>query len=202
MYCRQKRKLSHYADNIIFCKLHLFKGEKEDGKTLTEMAVELATAQASHSTMSPEEMESYLKKTFQTLKDLKNLEEGDAVDVEKPAVPVLDPKRSILKNKVICLECGQEFKILTNKHLEKEHNMIRKNTVKSMVFQQGNPYQPNHSQQKEAPPLKNISLAKSSRRRGKRRERLIKNPDALIIWGAMDIRLKVHVQDFEGASFK
>ena len=71
-----------------------------------------------------------------------------------------------------------------------------------MVFQQDNPFQPNLSQRKEAPLLKNISLAKSSRRGEKRRERLIKKPDALIIWGAMDIRLKVHVQDFEGVSFK
>ena len=103
-------------------------------RTLTEMAVELATAQASHSTMSAEEMESYLTKTFQTLKDLKNLEEGDAVDVEKPSGPMLDPKRSILKNKVICLECGQEFKILTNRHLGKEHNMDSKEYRKKHGF--------------------------------------------------------------------
>jgi len=33
---------------------------------------------------------------------------------EKPAT---DPKRSILKNKIICLECGAEFKQISAKHL-------------------------------------------------------------------------------------
>ncbi len=95
-------------------------------KTLTEMAVELATAQASHSTMSAEDMETYLTKTFQTLKNLKTMEEGDLENIEAIAEPALDPKKSILKNKVICLECGREFKILTSKHLLKEHNMDSK----------------------------------------------------------------------------
>ena len=48
-------------------------------KTLTEMAVELATAQASHATMSAEDMETYLTKTFHTLQNLKNTEEGETV---------------------------------------------------------------------------------------------------------------------------
>lgn len=103
-------------------------------KTLTEMAVELATAQASHSNMSAEEMESFLTKTFQTLKDLKRLEEGDAAGIEEPAEPALDPKKSILKNKVICLECGREFKILTSKHLLKEHGMDSKEYRKKYGF--------------------------------------------------------------------
>ena len=95
-------------------------------KTLTEMAVELATAQASHATMSAEDMETYLTKTFQTLKNLKDVEEGAEITTEEPAEPQLDPKKSILKNKVICLECGREFKILTSKHLQKEHGMDSK----------------------------------------------------------------------------
>ena len=95
-------------------------------KTLTEMAVELATAQASHSTMSAEDMEAYLTKTFQTLSQLKKLEEGDPTVGEEAAETAVDPRKSILKNKVICLECGKEFKILTSKHLQKEHNMDSK----------------------------------------------------------------------------
>ncbi|HKI48678.1 MAG TPA: MucR family transcriptional regulator [Desulfobacteria bacterium] len=95
-------------------------------KTLTEMAVELASAQASHATMSAEDMETYLTKTFQTLKNLKTLEDENIPVTEDPVEPALDPKKSILKNKVICLECGREFKILTSKHLQKEHNMDSK----------------------------------------------------------------------------
>ena len=103
-------------------------------KTLTEMAVELATAQASHRTMSAEEMESFLAKTFQTLNNLKNMEEGDVHSTEEPAGPVLNPKKSILKNKVICLECGREFKILTSKHLQKEHGIDSKEYRKKYGF--------------------------------------------------------------------
>ena len=103
-------------------------------KTLTEMAVELATAQASHRTMSTEEMESFLAKTFQTLNNLKNMEEGDVHSTEEPAGPVLNPKKSILKNKVICLECGREFKILTSKHLQKEHGIDSKEYRKKFGF--------------------------------------------------------------------
>ena len=95
-------------------------------KTLTEMAVELATAQASHATMSAEDMESYLKKTFLTLQHLRDTEDGEAVVKEELDEPAVDPKKSILKNKVICLECGKEFKILTSKHLQKEHGMDSK----------------------------------------------------------------------------
>jgi predicted transcriptional regulator len=103
-------------------------------KSLTEMAVELATAQASHSTMSAEEVETFLTKTFQTLTALKNLEEGETVGMEAPAEPALDPKKSILKNKVICLECGREFKILTSRHLQKEHGIDSKEYRKKYGF--------------------------------------------------------------------
>jgi len=111
-----------------------FKEAKKMAKTLTEMAVELATAQASHSTMSAEDMETYLTKTFHTLNNLKTLEEGNVVVSEETAEPSIDPKKSILKNKVICLECGREFKILTSKHLQKEHNMDSKEYRKKYGF--------------------------------------------------------------------
>ncbi len=31
--------------------------------------------------------------------------------------PVMSPEKSIQKNKIVCLECGQEFKMLSPKHL-------------------------------------------------------------------------------------
>ncbi len=103
-------------------------------KTLTEMAAELTTAQASHTTMSVEEVEVFLTKTFQALTNVKGIEEGEAVETRESSKPQLDPKKSILKNKVICLECGKEFKILTSKHLQKEHNMDSKEYRKIYGF--------------------------------------------------------------------
>ena len=38
-------------------------------KTLTEMAAEITTAQAAHSSMTIEEMEAFLKKSFEALQD-------------------------------------------------------------------------------------------------------------------------------------
>ncbi|MGD9818168.1 MAG: MucR family transcriptional regulator, partial [Desulfomonilaceae bacterium] len=44
---------------------------------------------------------------------------------ESAAAPTLDPKKSIQRNKVVCLECGQEFKMLSPKHL-KSHGLTGK----------------------------------------------------------------------------
>ena len=46
------------------------------GKTLTEMAAEITMAQATNTSMSVEEMETFLTKTFNTLKNLKDIEEN------------------------------------------------------------------------------------------------------------------------------
>lgn len=95
-------------------------------KSLTEMAVEIATAQASHAKMSPEEVDRFLEVTFQRLKEMKEREEGKMEEkVQEGAVSTVDPLKSVQRNKVICLECGQEFRQLTNAHL-KVHGLTAK----------------------------------------------------------------------------
>ena len=98
-------------------------------KTLTEMAADIVKAQASHAAMSADEMETALKKAFDSLQSIKAIEEGAAE--AKPAP--LDPKQSIKRTKVICLECGKEFKQLTSKHL-KDHGMDAKGYRKKYGF--------------------------------------------------------------------
>jgi predicted transcriptional regulator len=101
-------------------------------KTVTEMAVEITTAQASHATMSAEETEAFLRKTYQVLRELRSSEDsgfeqekrGEGVSILHDA-GFTDPKESIQRNKVICLECGKEFKVLTSRHL-KDHGMDTK----------------------------------------------------------------------------
>jgi len=85
-------------------------------KTLVEMAAEIVQAQAGQTRMTPEEIARALQKTYEGLKSLKAREEGLAEEpaVEKKAV---QGKASILKGKVICLECGREFKQLGEFHL-------------------------------------------------------------------------------------
>ena len=107
-------------------------------KTLTEMAAEITTAQAAHSSMTVEEMETFLKKSFEALQEIKSLEENVSEAAPEPAEPIMSPKRSILKNKVICLECGKEYKILTNRHLE-EHGINTKEYKKKYGFKPRQP---------------------------------------------------------------
>ncbi|MFC1896711.1 MucR family transcriptional regulator [Thermodesulfobacteriota bacterium] len=92
-------------------------------KTLTEMTTQIVVAQASHSSMSAEELGDLLKKTFAALKDIKDVEEGIVQETAALAEAAgIDPRKSILKNKIICLECGREFKQLTRRHFAK-HEM-------------------------------------------------------------------------------
>jgi predicted transcriptional regulator len=86
-------------------------------KTLVEMAAEIIQAQGSAKDMSIDEMQSALQKTFETLQGLQKLESGEEVEEPSSAAAQITPQKSILKNKIICLECGEEFKMLSPKHL-------------------------------------------------------------------------------------
>jgi predicted transcriptional regulator len=92
-------------------------------KSLTEMAAEIAAAQASHASMTADELEEFLNKTFQSLKRIKTVEEGGepvepVTEPEEADLEQLDPKKSIQRNKIICLECGKEFKQISQTHLK------------------------------------------------------------------------------------
>ncbi len=102
-------------------------------KTLVEMAAEIVTAQASNTQMSSEEISDTLKRLFFTLKDIKDKEEGggslfEVASMEKGQVAI-EPKDSIQRNKIVCLECGKEFKQLSKSHL-KTHNLTPKDYKK------------------------------------------------------------------------
>ncbi len=91
-------------------------------KSLYELAAEIVTAQAGVAKLSAEEINDLIKKTYESLKNVKTNEEGAE---EEAAAPVMDPKSSIKQNSVTCLECGKKFKILTKRHL-KEHGLTPK----------------------------------------------------------------------------
>ncbi len=101
-------------------------------KTLVEMTAELIQSQISSSEMTIEEINFALQETFQTLKALQATEQSE-VSSKKEEKPVMDPKRSIQKNKVVCLECGQEFKMLSPKHLA-SHGLTPKEYRKKYGF--------------------------------------------------------------------
>jgi len=113
-------------------------------KSLTELAADIVAAWASHSKMSVEDISDALRKAYNTLVNMKALEESPekALAMEEPrAEQVPDklaelqrhPMRSIRKNLVICLECGSEFKMLTLTHL-KGHDLTPKQYRKKWGF--------------------------------------------------------------------
>lgn len=105
-------------------------------KSLVEMTAEIIQSQIGSKQMTTDEITSALNDTFQALKALQNAESGGSLEVgteEPAAAPALDPKKSIQKNKVVCLECGQEFKMLSPKHL-KSHGLTGKEYRKKYGF--------------------------------------------------------------------
>jgi predicted transcriptional regulator len=93
-------------------------------KTLVEMAAEIVQAQAEHTRMTPDEIVNALSKTYEALRSVKQKEEELP---EEPGVQkkTIEGKASIQKGRVICLECGREFKQLGKSHLA-SHNLTAK----------------------------------------------------------------------------
>jgi len=93
------------------------------GKSLVEMAADLVQSQCAAKAMNTEEITMALQSTFNALQALQVLQAGEAKQQAVTsegiavAVPGMTPGKSIQKNKIICLECGQEFKMLSPKHL-------------------------------------------------------------------------------------
>lgn len=86
-------------------------------KTLVEMAAGIVQSQCSIKHMSSEEISEALKLTFNALKDLENLG-TQGIQTSEETTSELSPAKSIQRNKITCLECGQEFKQLSSKHLQ------------------------------------------------------------------------------------
>ena len=98
------------------------------------MTAEIVQSQISSKQMSTDEIKAALNDTFQALKVLQDVEScGPSEAGAEESSPALDPKKSIQKNKVICLECGQEFKMLSPKHLA-SHNLDSKSYRKKYGF--------------------------------------------------------------------
>ncbi len=88
------------------------------GKTLLEMAAGIIQAQSSSKSMDTDEITAALQTVYAKLQILQDNELKSSEPVEPQSeAPNITPDKSILKNKIICLECGNEFKMLSSKHL-------------------------------------------------------------------------------------
>jgi predicted transcriptional regulator len=102
-------------------------------KSLVEMTAEIIQSQIRSKEMSTEDVNAALTDTFQTLKMLQEAEiAGQPTPIEENK-PVMAPEKSIQKQKVVCLECGQEFKMLSPKHL-RTHKLTPKEYRKKHGF--------------------------------------------------------------------
>lgn len=86
-------------------------------KSLVEMASDIVAAQARHAPMSPEEISEGVKKVFMILQQLQTLEAGMPGHSDSEGLTRVTPQDSIQRNRVICLECHKEFRLLSNRHL-------------------------------------------------------------------------------------
>jgi predicted transcriptional regulator len=90
------------------------------------MAAAIIQSQSSSKSMTVEEVTFALQTTYKALQDLQADEAKFATEgapVERSgSAPDISPDKSIQKNKIVCLECGQEFRMLSPKHL-KSHGL-------------------------------------------------------------------------------
>ena len=84
--------------------------------SLLEMTKELVEALIETYRLSPEAMQQALETTHATLMGLQRQEETGLVGREVPRERI-DWRRSITRQTVTCLECGEMFKQLTDRHL-------------------------------------------------------------------------------------
>ncbi|MEW6501986.1 MAG: MucR family transcriptional regulator [Thermodesulfobacteriota bacterium] len=108
-------------------------------KSLVEMAAELVQAQCASKSMTTDEIALSLQNTFNALQALQ-LDEAKGTAAEGGAVqgPAMSADKSIQKNKIVCLECGQEFKMLSPKHL-RSHGLTGKEYRKKHGFSMRQP---------------------------------------------------------------
>jgi predicted transcriptional regulator len=106
-------------------------------KSLVEMAAEIIAAQASQSRMTPEEITEGLERTYGALQRIQAREEGVPEPLEEKAGKP-SPLSSIQRNKIVCLECGKEFKQLSKSHLA-SHGLTPKSYKEKYAIPSGTP---------------------------------------------------------------
>ena len=105
-------------------------------KTLMEIASEIVQTQVSQTPMSADDIASSLRQVFVALHELQRAESGEIElpkTQESAPAQALKPEDSIQNDKVICLECGAEMRVLTSKHLV-SHDMSPKEYRKKYGF--------------------------------------------------------------------
>jgi predicted transcriptional regulator len=94
-------------------------------QSVIEMTKDLVLAQIRSGALAPEEMQGALRRTHQSLLELKSREAAESpVPARAAAAPhaPADWRTSITRHSITCLECGEHVKQLTARHLRR-HNL-------------------------------------------------------------------------------
>jgi predicted transcriptional regulator len=87
-------------------------------QSILEMTKELVLAQIRSGTLAPEDMQEALRRTYQSLLELKGIEESESpVPAVGTAPAPSDWRTSITQHAITCLECGASFRQLSGLHL-------------------------------------------------------------------------------------
>jgi predicted transcriptional regulator len=95
--------------------------EKQVSKTLKQITADIVAAFVERSAIERTELQGFIKSVYQALADAEAhiSEAGQHSHNQNPAV---DPKKSVFKDHIVCLEDGKHFKTL-KRHLTADHNM-------------------------------------------------------------------------------
>ena len=113
-------------------------------KTLTEIAADILRAQAKVTRMAADELSDMLRRTYESLRNLRDKEKGLIPEASITETGITEPvaamgmkaESSIQRNTISCLECKKTFKILSKNHL-KAHGLTPKD------YRQNRPWLPN-----------------------------------------------------------
>lgn len=90
---------------------------------LVELTANIVSSHASSAEMTSDELLLEIQKVYQALKNLENDGSVDAAGAAPEVPAVVNPKKSIQKDQIVCLICGKGgFKTLS-RHLKQAHDM-------------------------------------------------------------------------------
>ncbi|MEX2479374.1 MAG: MucR family transcriptional regulator [Gammaproteobacteria bacterium] len=94
--------------------------ETADEDQLVQLSGDIATAYVTHNALSPADLPVLLDKVHAALLGLRK--PADAGPVLPQLVPAVPVRRSVTPDAVICLECGQPFRLI-RRHLQTSHGL-------------------------------------------------------------------------------
>ena len=90
----------------------------EEGDRLLSFTVEIVTAHIANNSVAMPDVPQFIQNVHNALAALSAPSEPE----ETAAVPIIDPKRSVKPDHLICLECGKKLKTL-KAHLNANHGL-------------------------------------------------------------------------------